>query len=170
MRNLRSLHITLAIRVKSLESIDSSNHLIPGNPAHLTTIGSCAILRSYMNQSLPLGAPPTEEPSKDLPDAFEVPSIVPMPSAGNLSPLRQSTPLTPVVCDPRAIARLLEVILQKGGQTTRSAAQSLGTSDQSLRQYLKGRRGKPSLYWFIKFCEACGARLMVELPTGDKRF
>jgi transcriptional regulator with XRE-family HTH domain len=87
-----------------------------------------------------------------------------------LAPLRQSASLTPVICDPKAISRLLEILLQKGGLTTRAAAQALGVSPQSLRKYLKGQRGKPSLYWFLNFCAACGAKLIVEFPAGDRRF
>lgn len=38
-------------------------------------------------------------------------------------------------------------------------------NDQSLRPYLKGRRTKPSLLWFLKYVEACGGRVYIEFPN-----
>lgn len=89
---------------------------------------------------------------------------VPVPSLGAIPLVRVSSPLTPVVCDDRAITRLLEQILLRSGLTISEAARRLGVSPSALRQYINGRRSRPSLFWFAKFVEVCGSHLLIELP------
>jgi DNA-binding transcriptional regulator YdaS (Cro superfamily) len=75
-----------------------------------------------------------------------------------------TTSLTPLVCDERAIARLLGALLSRGGLSVGEASRRLGVTTNSVRQYLHGRRNKPSLMWFVRFAEICGARVVVEWP------
>jgi hypothetical protein len=86
------------------------------------------------------------------------------------NPLRVTTSLHPLIHDERAVARLLEELLQKGGLTISGASRALGISAQTLRQYVHGPRRSPSLRWFLKLAEACGARVLIEFPSGDRRF
>lgn len=96
----------------------------------------------------------------DPPD--DGPAIVPMPAT---SPFRQSSILTPVVCDERAIGRLLETILHRSGMSIEEAARRLGVTSNSIRQYLAGRRRKPSLLWFVRLANLCGSSVEVRFPT-----
>jgi hypothetical protein len=70
---------------------------------------------------------------------------------------------TPVVNDPRAISRLLEMALSKGGLSVSEAARRLDISPQAIRQYIHGRRN-PTIAQFIKLLGVTGARLVVEFP------
>jgi hypothetical protein len=88
-----------------------------------------------------------------------------LPSSSNLPIVKSSTPLTPLVCDERAIARLLATLLSRGGLSPGDAARQLGVTPNAVRQYIRGRRNKPSLIWFIRFAELCGARILVEFPS-----
>lgn len=90
--------------------------------------------------------------------------FIPMPSSTALPIFKSSTPLTPLVCDERAIARLLATLLSRGGLSTREVARRMGVTPNAVRQYLRGRRNRPSLIWFIKLAELCGARVLVEFP------
>lgn len=87
-----------------------------------------------------------------------------------ISPLSYSShhpslPLTPIICDKRAIAGLLESFLDQAGLSKKEAAARLGVDVEAVRQYLNGRRVKPSLLWFIRFVNLCGGRVMVEWPA-----
>lgn len=95
-------------------------------------------------------------------------SFSPVPSASSMPTFRSTTPLTPLVCDERAIARLLGLLLNKGGLTVEEASRRLGVTPNAVRQYLKGRRNKPSLIWFIRLVELCGGKVTLELPGGPK--
>jgi DNA-binding XRE family transcriptional regulator len=71
--------------------------------------------------------------------------------------------LTPLVCDQRAIVRLLERLFESRGLTIKEVAQRMGMNERSLQQYTSGRRANPSLMMFLKICEAAGVRVAVEL-------
>jgi hypothetical protein len=88
-----------------------------------------------------------------------------VPSNQSLPLFKSSTNLTPVVCDERAIAKLLEQVISKGGLSIGEASRRLGVTPNTIRQYLHGRRTKPSLFWFVKLCEICGAKVTVEFPS-----
>lgn len=109
-------------------------------------------------RNLPLQEPPT--PSGDPADNLS--RFAPLPSS--YQPPLSSATLTPLVCDERAISRLLEVILSRGGLTMKEAADRLGVSSNTIRQYVHGRRSKPSLIWFVKLANLCGARVVLEFP------
>lgn len=103
------------------------------------------------------------------PTALKEPRVI-LPSHQSIPAIRATTPLTPVVCDERAIAGLLGMILNRAGLSVGEAAKRMGVSDEALRQYLKGRRTKPSLIWFVKLAELCGARVLIELPGSKGGF
>jgi transcriptional regulator with XRE-family HTH domain len=93
-------------------------------------------------------------PNEEAP--FVVPVSSPIPTSRNIS-------LTPLVLDERAIARLLELMLDRAGLTISEVARRLGVSPQAVRQYIHGRR-RPSLLQVLKIAETCGARLLIEYP------
>lgn len=99
--------------------------------------------------------------------------FTPLPGSGGFNPgsLTHSAPttsLTPVVCDERAISRLLGSILQRAGLSVGDMAAKMGVSPQSVRQYTAGRRCRPGLLWFIKFAELAGARVVLEWPERGR--
>jgi hypothetical protein len=98
--------------------------------------------------------------------------FTPLPGSSGFNPgsvhSSPSTSLTPVVCDERAISRLLGSILSRAGLTTIDIAMKMGVTPQSVRQYLAGRRCRPGLLWFIKFAELAGARVVLEWPERPK--
>lgn len=87
-----------------------------------------------------------------------VPSLTTFPSDG------ASVELAPVVCDRRAIVRLLETLLWRSGLTVRACAERCGVDESVIRKYLTGQRPQPSVWWLTRFANACGARVVVELP------
>jgi hypothetical protein len=101
---------------------------------------------------------------EEEPSLYPVTSIV--PSIGSLPVFRSSSTLTPVICDDRAIATLLELILIRGKVSIHEQARRLGVSPQCIRQYVNGRRSKPSLAWFIRFANTAGAKVTIEFPEG----
>lgn len=96
-------------------------------------------------------------------------SVSPLPSVSSTPPLLQTSSLTPLICDERAIHALLGSLLQKGGLSVSEAARRLGCGPSSLRQYLNGRRAKPSLLWFLRFCQMVGARVIIEFPASVRK-
>lgn len=91
-------------------------------------------------------------------------SPTPLPSSGSIPVIKHTTPLTPLVADERAIGHLLGLLMSRSGLSTNEVARRLGVTPNSVRQYLKGRRCKPSLIWFIKLVEVCGGRVNLETP------
>ena len=108
-------------------------------------------------------------PAEDESDLLHERQYVPLPASSvGAAHFKPTSTLTPVICDERAISRLLELLLSRGGLTTNEAASRLGINAASLRQYVNGRRGKPSLLWFLKFAALCGARVTIEFPEGSR--
>lgn len=103
----------------------------------------------------------------ELPRPLPPPEYVPVPSTGSIPPFAVPTTLTRVICDERAIAKLLETMIRRSGMTTRQVADAMGVLPNSIQQVLSGRRRKPSLLWFLKVAEICGASLTLTIP---KRF
>lgn len=92
-------------------------------------------------------------------------SIYPVVPSSAIQPtFRQHTSLTPLVCDERAIAKLLETLISRSGKSLGVLSDSLGVTRNAVRQYIRGRRNKPSLIWFVRLAEACGARVSIEFP------
>ncbi len=105
--------------------------------------------------------------SDESPDFSEVP-LVPIPSTSTSS-FRSTSSLTPVVCDERAIGRLLETLLHRAGLSVNEASRRLGVNTNTIRQYMAGRRSRPSLLWFVKLAILCGARVTIEFPERPVR-
>ena len=96
----------------------------------------------------------------------EAPLLTPLPGGNAVYlPKSNSSTLTPLVCDEQAIAKLLGTLLNRGGISIAEASRRLGVTSNAVRQYMRGRRSKPSLIWFIKFAQACGAKLVIEFPS-----
>lgn len=122
-----------------------------------------------MSTSEPLGASlSTSGQESGSPPTGDLINFSPLPGgSGPALPAIKaatSTTLTPLVCDERAIARLLATILSKGGISVNEMARRIGVNTQSVRQYLHGRRCRPSLLWFVRFAELAGARVYIEFP------
>jgi hypothetical protein len=94
----------------------------------------------------------------------EAPVLTVVPSIGALPAFRSSSSLTPVVCDERAIGGLLELIIVRGKLSIHEMARRLGVTPACVRQYVNGRRGNPSLKWFVRFANLAGAKVSVEFP------
>lgn len=112
-----------------------------------------------------LAEPSAETLAQDPQDAAAKPSELTravVPFSHQISSLGKHTSLTPLVCDRRAIARLLGLILEKRGLTVGEAARRLGVRDEAVRQYVTGRRSNPSLEWFAKFCQMAGVKVSIE--------
>lgn len=73
--------------------------------------------------------------------------------------------LAVVLHDDRAIARLIDELLDRSNLTVSEAAERIGVSKQSVHQYRSLRRKRPSIQWLARLVEACGGRIFVELPT-----
>lgn len=71
------------------------------------------------------------------------------------------------IVNQTTIARLLAHFLNNSGGTLSAASQRLGIAPQSLRQYLSGKRSKPSIEWLIRYLAAIDATLTVRLSSGE---
>lgn len=83
------------------------------------------------------------------------------------SPVLHDSPTHPltrnILSDEGSINRLLDEMLRQSGLDDKEAARIMGVHVASLRQYLYGRRTRPSLQWFIRFAEATGSRVQVKM-------
>jgi DNA-binding NarL/FixJ family response regulator len=87
------------------------------------------------------------------------------PLPGSAPPQRRiQTSLHSLTSDERAIAKLLETLLSRAGFSINEAARRLGVTPNAVRQYIRGRRNKPSLSWFLKLATLCGAKVSIEFP------
>jgi hypothetical protein len=109
----------------------------------------------------PLGAASLDQASDPSESDFP---LVPIPSLVTASPLYKSSPLTSLICDEQVISQLLEVLLKRAGLSIAGASRSMGCGANTISQYINKRRCRPSLLWFLKFAELCGARITIELP------
>lgn len=86
----------------------------------------------------------------------------PIPSQSVQTP---TSSLSVVLSDDRAIAKLIDELLDRSNLTVSEVAERIGTSKQSVHQYRSLRRKRPSVQWLTRLVEACGGRIYVELPT-----
>jgi len=86
------------------------------------------------------------------------PFVVPV---STLHSTPRSVSLTPLVLDERAISRLLELMISRGGLTVSEVARRMAVTPQAVRQYIHGRRS-PTIKQLLKFAEATGSRILVE--------
>lgn len=91
-----------------------------------------------------------------------------MPSQASIPTFNRQSALTPLVCDERAISKLLETLLSRSGLSVAEASRRMGVTTNTIRQYIHGRRSKPSLLWFIKLAAICGVQVTIEWGPGAK--
>lgn len=101
-------------------------------------------------------------------------NFTPIPGLTSSIPTaKTSSTLTPLVCDERAVTKLLWLILSKGGLSVREISRRLGVTPQSVRTYLadqgKRKASSPGLLWFVKFADAAGAKVTIEFPEKQGR-
>lgn len=75
----------------------------------------------------------------------------------------------PVVGDHKAIAALAEDLLGSIGITQAEAARRLGIKPQSLSQYFRYKRIRPSVQWLCRLVELVGGRIYVEFGPEDEQ-
>jgi hypothetical protein len=91
------------------------------------------------------------------------PSLTPLPSTS--SPPIQRSRLAVIVTDDKAIQSLIELVLDRSGLTQSEIARRLGIKLQSLNEYYRGRRRRPSVQWLARLIDVCGAKIYVEFPS-----
>lgn len=98
-----------------------------------------------------------------LPDTN--PELTPLISPSSISsPERNQRQHAVILDDDRAIQRLIELLLDGAGLPSSEIARRLGIRVQSLNQYRYLRRKRPSIQWMSRLAQACGGRLILELP------
>lgn len=109
-----------------------------------------------------------------LMDITEAPQVVPttdikLPPPPVLVPSTSTALPAPttavVISDDAAIAGLINMLLKRAGLTNAEAARRMGNSSQALSQYRRMRRTRPSIQWFARLAEICGARFYLEFPS-----
>ena len=103
-------------------------------------------------------------PTQEADSANQSLPFVTLPSSSTIPIINHTSPLTPVTCDERVMSRLLELMLNRGGLSIAEAAKRLGFSANNISQYINGRRSHPSLLWFVRFADICGAKVTIEFP------
>ena len=93
---------------------------------------------------------------------------VPIPSSGSFGPTPQSRQIAVISTDDRAVMGMIELLLDRAGVPQAEVARRLGIRFQSLNQYRWLRRKRPSIQWFARLANACGARLVIEFPTKSR--
>ena len=103
---------------------------------------------------------PGDDPLTGAEEGHPQPLLVPLPSSISSAITRPST-FRVLIPDEVSIQRLLEDLLEREGLSVRQAAKQMGVTDEAVRQYIKGRRASPSLVWFLKFANLCGAEVIL---------
>ena len=88
---------------------------------------------------------------------------MPTPIPSSSQPTQSSVAV--VLNDDRAVMQLIELLLDRAGLSQAEVASRLGIRRQSLNQYRWLRRKRPSIQWFTKLAQACGARIIIEFPS-----
>lgn len=88
-----------------------------------------------------------------------------LPSGGGAGALVRTVAITELICDEHALPRLLERMMKTGGVGVQEIARQWGVNSEAIRQYVKGRRSKPGLAWFVRFAASCGATITMDLKT-----
>lgn len=70
-----------------------------------------------------------------------------------------------LVNDQKTFAKLLQTIVDRSGLSKREIARRININENGLRQYFNGRRKRPSVWWFIRLCNICGAEVTVKFPN-----
>ena len=90
---------------------------------------------------------------------YHMSNPVPVPS----SLTQRTAHVAIVLSDDRSIPPLLTQIVDRSGLSQSEIARRLGVTRQTVNQVLLARK-RPTLQWFAKLAEVCGARLTIEFP------
>lgn len=88
------------------------------------------------------------------------------PTSQPLPRERQPLSLSVLVNDDRAIAHLIENLMARANLTPTQLADLLGVRPQTIFQYKHGMRRRPSIQWMLRLIDACGGKLILELPAS----
>jgi hypothetical protein len=101
-----------------------------------------------------------QEPSEDETDSS---FFTPLPSSSQgQSAFSITSTLLPVVNDRRAMLKLLGFLLRKSNRSAADVAESMGIQASCVQQYMRGKRPKMGLEWFLRFVQACGGKVRIE--------
>lgn len=95
---------------------------------------------------------------------MSIPFSLPPPSGKHAFPT-SSVDLVVLLSDDRSISALIDRLLDRANLTESALAERLGITRQTLHQYRMSRRKRPSVQWLVKLAAACGAKIVVELPS-----
>lgn len=95
-------------------------------------------------------------------DTSSIPTVIPSSSSSQSRQFQSR--LVVVVGDDRAIVNLMDSLYRQSGLTQVELASRMGVSKQTINQYLRYRRRNPSILWLIRFANACGGQILIELP------
>jgi DNA-binding XRE family transcriptional regulator len=87
--------------------------------------------------------------------------VAPLVGPSTLPPPRERATL---VADPELLPAILNHLLRRSGLSQAEIARRLGEARQSVQQYHSGVRPNPSLKWFLRYAQVCGAKVVVEFP------
>ena len=109
---------------------------------------------------------PISAPEKESTSSPETLSFAPIPSSFRERP-RKLHDIKPLVASDDATAKLIAQLLNKAGLSIGEAARQMGVTPNAIRQYVKGRRNKPSVAWLVRLAELCGATVYIEFPDAS---
>jgi len=68
--------------------------------------------------------------------------------------------------NPDIIAYLVDELVARSGHSKAEIARRMGSSPETLGQYIYGRRRRPSFSFVARLAAACGARIKIEWPAA----
>lgn len=97
-----------------------------------------------------------------LPD---VAVVVPMPGLGTPgSAHRTGVNIGKLINDEKSLAKMFQTVVERSGLTKTEICKRLDIRENGFRDYFTGKRKRPSLWWFIRLCDVCGAEITVHFP------
>ena len=96
-------------------------------------------------------------------DPTEPLSFAPMPISFRERPQKLHD-IRPMVASDDATAKLIGHLLNRAGLSIGEASKQMGVTPNAIRQYVKGRRNKPSVAWMVRLAALCGATIYIEFP------
>ena len=96
---------------------------------------------------------------------MSIPFSLPSSSLSKHAYPAQNLDLVVLLSDDRSISALIDKLLDRANLTEAGLAERLGVTRQTLHQYRHSRRKRPSILWLVKLAQACGAKIVVELPS-----
>lgn len=68
--------------------------------------------------------------------------------------------------DLSTLLTIYKEVIDRTGLPTAEIARRMGIQPQTLYNYLDGYKKRPGVFFTVKLFDACGARLLVDLPTA----